>query len=237
MMATTYEPRDRFNRVTNDYREMRNQLESAHGQLARLKQQRAATLQSSREAGERWRQLFRDAGGKAGKEVRELQTEEHSLAAEVEQLDELIAELEPRVAELRHWAQELRAQHVTRLHEARRDMAAQRLAAALDSVFAKPEGQELLAALAQRADSVQREVLEDHVFMGTIGFDGHEAAKPGFMAMISGHDREVIANQVEKRKRALVADVVMQRLQALGTEHPQFDEDLAAPLPLMACER
>lgn len=236
-MTSTPTALDRFTRVTDDYRELQTQLEKAHGELGRLKQLRAATLQSSRDAGQRWRQMFKDAGGKAGKEVRDLQAEEHSLAAEVEQIEELIGELTPRVDELRHWAGEQRKRHVTTLHLTRREMAAGRLAEALGAVFERSEGQELLEALAQRADSLRQEVIEDHMFMGSIGFDGHEASTPGFMGRISGEDRRKIADEVERRKRALVADVVMKRLDALGDDHPGFDDALAAPLPPLACEQ
>lgn len=234
---TTTTALDRFARVTDDYRKIQSQLEEAHGEFDRLKQLRAATLQSSRDAGQRWRQMFKDAGGKAGKEVRDVQAEEHSLAAEVEQIDELIGELTPRVDELRHWAGEMRKQHVSSLHLTRREMAATRLDAALNTIFEKPEGQELLEALAQRGDSIHREVIEDHVFMGLIGFDGHEGSAPGFMARISGDDRRKIAEEVEKRKRALFADVVTKRLESLGEEHPRFGDALAVPLPPLACEQ
>lgn len=236
-MTTTTNALGRFTRITDDYREAQAQLESAHGELERLKQLRAATQQSSRDAGKNWRQMFKDASGKAGKEVRDLQAEEHSLAAEVEQIDELIDELTPRVDELRHWAGEQRKHHVTSLHLTRREMASTRLNEALNTIFEKPEGQELLEALSQRGDSIHREVIEDHVFMGLIGFDGHEGSAPGFMARISGDDRRKIAEEVEKRKRALFADVVTKRLESLGEEHPRFDDALAAPMPPLACEQ
>ena len=89
---TTTTALDRLTRVTDDYREFRAKLETATGELERLKDQRAATMQSSRDAGQQWRQVFKDAGGAAGKEVRELQGEERTLAAEIEQLDVLIDE-------------------------------------------------------------------------------------------------------------------------------------------------
>ncbi|WP_046080009.1 hypothetical protein [Halomonas sp. HG01] len=234
---TTTTALDRFTRLTDDYRKMRDQLSAASEELDRLKQQRAATLQSSRDAGQRWRQLFKEAGGKPDKKVRELQAEEHALAGEVEPLDELIGELTQRVDELRHWAGQMRGQHVASLYRTRREMAAARLATAMDAVFDKPEGQELLEALAQRGDSLQREVLEDSKFLASLGFDGHESKAPGFMGRITGDDRRKIAAEVEKRKRGLVADVVMKQLEGLGDEHPRFDDALAAPLPPLACEQ
>ncbi|WP_069384043.1 hypothetical protein [Halomonas caseinilytica] len=236
-MTSTTAALNRFTCVTNDYREMRTQLKASSEELDRLKQQRAATLQSSRDAGQRWRQLFKDAGGKPGKKVRELQAEEHTLAGETEKLDELIGELAPRVEELRHWTGQMRGQHVTSLHLTRREMAAARLATAMDAVFDKPEGQELLEALAQRGESLQQEVLEDSKFLASLGFDGHESKIPGFMGRITGDDRRKIAAEVVKRKRGLVADVVMKRLEELGDEHPRFDDALAAPLPPLACEQ
>lgn len=236
-MTTANTPRDRYARVTDDYRDVRAKLETAAGELERLKDQRAATMQSSRDAGRNWRQIFKDAGGAAGKEVRELQAEERTLAAEVEQLDVLIAELTPHVAELRHWAGQLRKQHIAHLTEARRNAAINRLNAAMADVFEKPEGQELLEALAQRADSAQREVIEDNSFMAGIGFDGHEASRPGFMAKISGDDRRKIADEADKRKRALIADAVLERLAALDDEKTRFEGDLEGPLAPLACER
>lgn len=232
-MTTTHK---HFTQVTENYRAMRDKLETAAGELKRLQGQRAATMQSSRDAGRQWRQIFKDAGGAAGKEVRELQAEERTLAAEVEQLDVLINELTPHVAELRHWASQLRQQHIAHLAEARRDTAANRLDAAMAEVFEKPEGQELLEALAQRADSIRSEVVEDHSFMGGIGFDGHESSKPGFMAKISGDDRRKIAAEAEKRKRAMIADAVIERMAALGDEKTRFEGDLEGPLAPLACE-
>lgn len=231
---TTYHKH--FAKVTENYRAMRDKLEKAAVRLERLQEQRAATLQSSRDAGQRWRQLFKDDDGTAGKEVRDLQAEENALAAEVEQLDELIGELKPHVDELRHWAGELRKQHVNALSTARREMASQRLSAALAAVFDRPEGQELLEALAQRADSLHAEVLEDGIFMGKIGFDAHESSVPGFMARITGADRQKIAEETERRKAALVASAVTERM-ARQKGAGAFEDELAGPLPALPCER
>lgn len=232
-MTTAHE---HFTQVTESYRATRDKLETAAGELERLKDQRAATLQSSRDAGQRWRQLFKEAAGTAGKEVRKLQAEERTLASEVEELDELIGELTPHVEELRHWAGELRKQHVNALSTARRELASQRLAAALDAVFDKPEGQELLEALAQRADSLPAEVLDDAAFMSKCGFDAHESRAPGFLARITGADRQKITEETEKRKAALVAGAVTERM-ARQKDLGNFDVDLATPLPALPCER
>lgn len=228
---------DRYTRITDEYRDMRERLEGAASKLERLKERRAATLQGSRDAGQHWRKIFKEAGGVAGKDVRDLQAEEHALAAEVEQLDDLIRELTQHVDELKHWTGELRKRHVTSLYLTRRELAATRLTTALDTVFEKPEGQDLLEALSQRADSLSQEVIEDHVFMAGIGFDGHEGARAGFIAMVSRDDRRKITDEAERRKRALIADVVMKRIDALGEGHPRFDDALAAPLSPLACEQ
>lgn len=227
---------DRFTRVTDEYRAMREKLEAAAAELRRLKEQRAATLQSSRDAGQRWRQAFKDAAGKPGKEVRTLQAEERTLASEVEQLDELIDELRPHVEELRHWTGELRKQHVKALSAARREAAASRLEAALEAVFSKPEGQELLEALAQRADSLKAEVLEDSLFMGRLGFGGHEPMQHGFMGKITAEDRQLITKEVERRRQALVAEAVMQRMTSRKGDSDAATGELAKPLPPLHCE-
>lgn len=227
---------DRHTRITDEYRDMRTRLEGATGELKSLQEKRATTLQASRDAGQRWRQIFKDAGGIADKDVRKIQTKEHTLAAEVEQLDDLISELTRHVDELRHWTGELRKQHVTSLYLTRREMAATRLTAALEAVFEKPEGKDLLEAISQRADSLNQEVIEDHGFLAGIGFDAHESMKPNFMAVISADDRRKVAGEVEKRTRALIADTVIERMSALDAEAVRFGDDLDCPLPPLGCE-
>nr|WP_163503977.1 hypothetical protein [Halomonas socia] len=232
-MTTTHE---HFTKVTENYLATRDKLEKAAARLQRLQEQRAATLQSRRDAGQRWRQLFKEGDGAAGKEVRNLQAEESTLASEVEQLDELIGELKPHVDELRHWAGELRQQHVHALRTTRREVAARRLSDALDAVFNKPEGQELLQALALRATSLNAEVIEDSVFMAGLGFDAHESAMSGFMAKIAAADRAAITREVKRRKKALIADAAGQRLARLEGS-ASFEGDLASPIAALLCER
>lgn len=227
----------RFTKVTAAYQDARQELDEATSQLQRLRQQRIATMQSSRDAGERWRQAFKDAKGEPSKAVRELKHEELTLRDEAEQLEDMLGELEAHVASLKERADSLRMGHVISLYQARREESEQELADAVEAVFALPQGQQLLTALGRRAASVQREVLEDTRWLGTIGFDGHEPQHPGFLATITHEDRDKIGREVERRRRALIADVVMARLDRLDGLATSFKDDLAAPLPPLACER
>ena len=85
----------------NEYLELRSQLQEMATEYQRLKKQRRATEGTGVQAGEKWREMFKKARGKVDGEIRQLQTDEHAMKAEAQQLDELITELEPQLETLK----------------------------------------------------------------------------------------------------------------------------------------
>lgn len=227
---------DRYRDAEKIYLEIRQELEEASTQMARLEDQRESTLASSEEAGQRWKEVFRQNHGAAGKEVRELQHQEMTLADEADQLEILIRELAGHVEKLKFRTAAARKQYQQTQAAARAALVEGELENSAAAMLGTDQGARFLAALAAKKKGATTDVLEDFAFMGAIGFDAHEPSRPGFMAVITGTDRQQIQEEATRRMNARLASIMAAHMDRASQPSAALEE-LAAMRPILACEK
>ncbi|WP_444984900.1 hypothetical protein [Halomonas mongoliensis] len=227
---------DRYRDAERIYLEIRQELEEASTQMARLEDQRESTLASSEEAGQRWKEVFRQSLGEAGKEVRELQHQEATLADEADQLEILIKELASHVEQLKFRTAAARKQYQQTQAAARAALVEGELESSAAAMLSTDQGARFLAALAAKKKGATTDVLEDFAFMGAIGFDAHEPSRPGFMAVITGTDRQQIQEEATRRMNARLASIMATHMDRAAQPSAALEE-LAAMPPALACEK
>lgn len=227
---------DRYRDAEKIYLEIRQELEEASIQMARLEDQRESTLASSEEAGQRWKEVFRQNHGAAGKEVRELQHQEATLADEADQLEILIKELAGHVEKLKFRTAAARKQYQQTQAAARAALVEGELESSAAAMLSTDQGARFLAALAAKKKGATTDVLEDFAFMGAIGFDAHEPSRPGFMAVITGTDRQQIQEEATRRMNARLASIMAAHMDRAAQPSAALEE-LAAMPPALACEK
>lgn len=213
------------------YLEQREKLQSMCDQMVRLQKQRGATLVEASSAGDEWRQQFKAAMGKPSAKVRKLKEHEIGMRAEAEQLDELLEELEPGIAEARKATEKARSTLVNAHRRMIIDDASDALSAAMDEVLETDAGQALVSALGAKQAAAQQAVLSDASAMAAMGFDNaSEVAQPTFMATITTADRKAIQ---DKASRHMASDVMAAFAPHLDSQHGAPPE----PPRMLACEK
>ncbi len=227
---------DRYRDAEKIYLEIRQELEEASTQMARLEDQRESTLASSEEAGQRWKEVFRQNHGAAGKEVRELQHQEATLADEADQLEILIRELAGHVEKLKFRTAAARKQYQQTQAAARAALVEGELESSAAAMLGTDQGARFLAALAAKKQCATAEALGDTTFMAGLGFDGHEPSQPGFMAVITDTDRQRIQGESTRRVSARLASIMAVHMDRAAQPSAALKE-LAAMPPALACEK
>lgn len=202
-----------------DYLDLRAPLEGMAKELSRLNKQRHATEATGKEAGEKWRALFKEAMGKADEEVRRLQAEEHAMKGEIEQLGELIAELEPQMETQKVKTAGARAAYLSDLRRANQQYDRDRLKESADKLLATKEAQPFLTALADRLTHCEREALDDRAFMVTSGFDA--PVNDGWYVSIAHFPNDCqgdLRRKLKARENEMIADLVRHHLPEPGSD-------------------
>lgn len=218
----------------NEYLELQSQLQEMATEYQRLKKQRRATEGTGVQAGEKWREMFKKARGKVDGEIRQLQTDEHAMKAEAQQLDELITELEPQLETLKVKTAGTRASYLSNLRRANQQYDRDRLKESADKLLATEEAQPFLAALADRLTHCEREALDDSAFMVTAGFD--TPVHDGWYASIAHFPNDLqgdLRRKLAARENEMIADLVRRHL-----PEPSRDDrpEILKPIERLAIE-
>ena len=197
----------------DEYLALRSELQEMATEYQRLKKQRQATETTGVQAGKKWREMFKKARGKVDGDIRQLQTDEHAMKAESEQLDELISELEPQLETLKVKTAGTRSTYLANLRHANQQYDRDRLKESANKLLATEEAQPFLAALADRLTHCEREALDDRAFMATAGFDApfHD----GWYASIAHFPSDLqggLRRKLEARENEMIAELVRSHL-------------------------
>jgi len=218
-----------------EYLDYRARLEHLADELARLRKQRLATENTAQRAGKQWREMFKESLGKAGDEVRRLQAEEHAMTGELEQLDELIAELEPQVEAQRVRTAGCRAAYLDKLKQARQQHDCEHLEASAEELLSSESARPFLAALSGRLASSEREFLDESGgLLVSMGYDAPmEAGWYASIAQFPNDDQPRLRKELAIRENQMIAEIVRRHLpEAEAAERPAILE----PIERLGCE-
>jgi prefoldin subunit 5 len=228
-------PMQYLEKIRDEYLQLRSQLEETDGELARLRKQRQATQTMATEAGQQWRELFKESRGQRTDRIAELQAEERTLNAELEPLAEMITALEGEVMQLRSKVAPTRQAYLNNIARTRADLDHQHVQEMGSTLFGSEDGQAFLAALSRRLDRVPSEVKSDDVFM-SVGLGYGYSADPKSSMVMLNDEQKLVDAEVKRRQAQLVMDTLSQYLPKAGATSAQLPEILT-PIEELPCER
>jgi len=215
------------------YLECQKALQDAHDQKARLDKQRAATLQTAKDAGEAWKAKFKESNGQLSDAIRKLKAKEIDSLEEVRLLDELISEQKSALDDAQKKTTDARRAYVSSAEIYRYEDAKFHLSEAAAELFATKAASEFLKSLAVRLDYAMSEILGDAGSMSKLGFvDLHQNNK-SLLARVTNEDRKLIDIEVKKRKKEIVFELLDKQLKDIDKPEGAVLESVSR----LACEQ